>query len=126
MHPPGSRSPARLLVGTVTAVLTGVLFAPGVARGSCGDYVMMGPESGTHQSPHSPAGPKPCDGPNCSQGRQPLAPPAPARAPTSSGDDWACPTVPPSLADPGSAFLAAPEAGRRPLRRGTDVYHPPR
>ena len=128
MYPRRSRPLARLLAGTAVAVLAGVLLAPPAARASCGDYVVMGPGSAAHTPDQHPlpAGPRPCNGPHCSGGQQPLAPPAPAPVPTSPSEQWGVPMPSPLLPDAASAFLAPPRTAARPLDRGSDVYHPPR
>src|SRR5262245_58370184 len=84
----------RLLARSVTkgqlALVAAVLFAPAVARASCGDYVTVGGGHGAYgvarpgQEPghasESPGRPhRPCSGPSCT--RAPSVPPAPVPPP---------------------------------------------
>lgn len=108
------------------AIAAAVLCAPADALAGCGDYVIYtNPAHGKPAKDHTPA-PFKCNGPNCSQ-----APPA---APM--------PQVPPNvrvlpdqtlLVNRGdsdgpleASTLPFASADGSPVRRMTDVFHPPR
>jgi hypothetical protein len=112
------------LAGWVLPILAVVLLAPGQATASCGDYVAWGPDQATHHP--TPAEPdRPCTGPSCSQAPHvPLTPvpPAPVRPAQEWGDFGALLGFEP----PGHTTALAEPAAARPVRRPSDVYHPPR
>jgi hypothetical protein len=74
----------------------------------------------------APKGPKPCQGPRCSENRSPLAPlPAPVLAGPFE-DRWSQPTaLLPSSEPDGRLLIPAPEH-TDPLRSIHSVFHPPR
>jgi hypothetical protein len=125
----------RLAVGTALALLAYGLFAPPAARASCGHYVVIGSQTGrgalpamqpSHADDSLPAAPAaPCSGPRCS-GRTPVpltAPPAPVRTPDQSlADALSCVL----LVETGPTGLALEDGSRRPVRRTSTIYHPPR
>jgi hypothetical protein len=121
----------RLGVGVVAAFILGALLAPSTARAACGDGFM--PLAAHHKaaapdrSPQLPAHPlpRPCTGRLCRQNSSDPLPVPSAPAPTTSDDLGTLPTL---------LFLPAASRNSRgeesvlgqPVRRATDVYHPPR
>jgi hypothetical protein len=105
------------------------------AHASCGHYVVIGNPHPNLAPPSpapkpaakeqkAPAPVRPCSGPNCSDHRQPLTPPAPKTAPVEE-QRWChalSPAVPPSG---GPSFFSPSESAARPVR-GCSIYHPPR
>jgi hypothetical protein len=111
-------------VAIATVGLT--LCAPTNAQGGCGDYVVY--TNPAHQKPSTDHGPAPvkCHGPNCSQA--PPAAPMP-EAPTTLRI-LTDPSLPISSGDSASPSEASAlpfgPANGSPVRRPTDVFHPPR
>src|SRR5215470_13885028 len=126
--------------------LAGLVFvgiAPSSARASCGHYVIIGsplkdeggkpspqatmPDGATHQNPIEPVhpGPKPCSGPGCSQGGEPLLPPP--TAPTSIDEErWGHDLRGTVSPEHPTDFLTLPLTAARPVRFVSSVFHPPR
>jgi len=118
------------------AVAAGLVLAAPTAQASCGHYVVIGnphpdlvPSSSSPKpvanEQKAPAPVRPCSGPNCSDHRQPLTPPAPKTAPVEE-QRWRHalpPAVPPSG---GLSFFTPSESAARPVHGGCSVYHPPR
>jgi hypothetical protein len=122
-------------VAVAAGVVVTALVAPS-AHASCGHYVIIGnprvdstPEKALPFSPsqqqQAPAPVRPCSGPNCSENRQPLTPPAPKPAPVEE-QRWGydVPLAVPPHGDPHSFFLS--ETLGRPIRGACSIYHPPR
>ena len=108
--------------------LLAVALLPAPAQATCGDYVIVGNAQASHQTP-MPGEPssnpgKPCHGPSCQRHHDaPLAPTAPAPAPT---NDWivAISTVE-RLPDAGSGW-AVLSSSSTSVSRPTDIFHPPK
>jgi hypothetical protein len=115
-----------VLVGTV--VLLGLLLGPSIARAGCGDHVRFrqpADPGATAEKPIAPPAPKPCHGPHCSGGgEQPLAP-LPAPAPTGE-ERWGQPAAVDAFAEPAEPGRISEIDSPHPIRRMTDVFHPPR
>jgi hypothetical protein len=119
----------RFLVGGLCAFVLGTVCAPGQARAGCGNHQLPLPAkslSPKEASVTSPAVPHPpCSAPSCS--RQPLAPPAvPVSAPVRDVDDLAALSSPPLSVCPRPLPRLVGDPVPLPVRRGTDVFHPPR
>jgi hypothetical protein len=113
------------------ALLLGGVVAPSPARAACGDYIDLGQPMAGHASPDGDAvpdpahPPRPCTGPSCSQA--PVAPIAPVPPPAPVREDrWGFGGDFLAVADSGTSFLFCLDDPARPVRRPTDVYHPPR
>ncbi len=120
----------QLAVRGLWALVLGVSFAPAHARAGCGEGFLplhaAGPtgRTATSSDPPRPA-PIPCRGPSCS--RIPLSPPAvPASLPVHRPDDAGALAPLPPLVASDPLFRLIDGAPVRPVRRSTDVYHPPR
>jgi len=119
--PIGLRPSIRLFPAITGVILAAGLAAPTAARGECGDYVAYAKPAGEH----SP-GPTQCQGPSCS--RVPAPAPMPQAPPTLRI------LVEDSLPFVGSHFdpsvrstsLLPDTEPRSPVRRASDIYHPPR
>ncbi|HJZ89261.1 MAG TPA: hypothetical protein VKE40_00215 [Gemmataceae bacterium] len=116
-----------LLVPVALAVaLAGGMLAPSAARAECGDYVVY--TNGPHANPMSDDAPKPvpCQGPGCSQIPAPAPMPQPPTQVRILADEALIAAigftsaVPDSLPSPRSFPVG------EPIRRGSDIYHPPR
>ena len=119
------------MVGAVAAFTLSALLAPSAARAACGDGFM--PLGGGHKAatplrtPGAPTHPLPgpCPGPLCQQNTSDPLPVPVAPAPTGSDDLGTLPALllfcvaPPNSRGEESAF-------GQPIRRATDVFHPPR
>src|SRR5205085_548752 len=97
------KRPTRYLWLTLAGLAIAGL-APSTARASCGHYVLIGSPltknnkqaqpatSGpADQHPSSvpmPSGPRPCSGPGCSQGDEPVHVPLPTTPPSVEEDRW--------------------------------------
>jgi hypothetical protein len=124
------RHPILLLLAVTAVTLVGEVVRPSKAVAGCGDYVVYtnGADAERHHQDMPAESPKPsgCHGPNCRQ-----APPLPTspNVPTKSrlmSDDRAqfdCSTGTPDLP---SATLSHDAPTGQLVRRGTDVFHPPR
>ncbi len=142
MKPLGSRRSICLLAGLLSAFLAAGLLAPSEARAGCGDYVTPASRSAGHvptasaehtpQMPlpanHSPITPReghgPCQGTSCSRGSLPPLQPVPSAPPVV--ERWSCLT---SLLIPTGAKPAnylSDHSVAHPVRRGQDIFHPPR
>jgi hypothetical protein len=120
------RRALRCLPVVTIAVVTAGLFAPSEARSECGDYIVYtNPAHGKPMADHGST-PVKCHGPNCSQAPAPAPMPqvppslrilADQTIPLTDGQS----VVPPDV--PSFAFDAADAS---PIRRATDIYHPPR
>jgi hypothetical protein len=71
-----------------------------------------------------PRGPRPCSGAWCSG--QPAAPPVPSGTFEGRLGSWAWYAPSPDEVTTAASFLSAGTVTLRPLRRGNDVFHPPR
>jgi hypothetical protein len=129
----------RLLV-KLLAFATGFLIAPSLARADCGDYVHF--NAGTRQlvgqaehdagnhlreaktTAHPLRHNRPCQGPECSQGRVPT--PEPLASVRLIVEHWGCPTPPTSLPANDSGVPLAESAACEPDRSPLTVFHPPR
>jgi len=112
----------RLALGAALALL----LAPSMGRASCGDYLTHGDKSAAtpaHDSP--PAFPKPCNGPNCRQS-PPAVPIAPASPVVIGTNDWACRTSEFAVDADSSSRHDLDGAAGMPVRRTSDIFHPPR
>ena len=112
----------RLALGAALALL----LAPATGRASCGDYLSHGDKSAAapaHESP--PAVPKPCNGPHCRQS-PPAVPIAPATPVVIGAEDWACGAFDHAVADDSSSRRDLDGAADMPVRRTSDIFHPPR
>jgi hypothetical protein len=110
----------------ITAVIAAAgLFAPGEARGECGDYIVYTKPAPGQTKDHVPA-PGKCHGPNCSQAPAPA--PMPQAPPTLRilSDQTLPVTDGQSVVPPGLASSASDVGGGSPVRRSQDVFHPPR
>jgi hypothetical protein len=129
----------RLAVGGLWTLALEIAFAPAPARGAgCGDGLMplhAGPDAprtwafpglaGAGQSHRPRPVAPPCSGPSCS--RLPLVPPAaPASPPIRWADDLGAFALPLLLASPQPLGPLTDDPPSRPVRRASDVYHPPR
>src|SRR5262245_14737033 len=131
--------------GKTTAVIAALLvclLAPGAVHAGCGDHIRMvgkGEHAG-HSRSHPEASsrlsqnlddllptkfPPPCSGPMCSRGRQlpPSAPPAPAPVEL---EEWGCAVPFLDAIRTQPVELTSSHSTSHALRRGCDVYHPPR
>ena len=132
-----SRPPRYLWLALAGLALGGL--APSAARAGCGSYVHIGgarhdavpagaqaksDAAAQHPLP-APSHPKPCSGPGCSQGRQPLLP-LPTTPPSPEGERWGDNPFMTSQAEQLTAFLPLPLSAARPVRPLSSVYHPPR
>lgn len=143
MHPLNRRFLVHLLAVTMAGALPWVLVAPSGARAGCGNYVVTGDKGSaaaySNPLPHLPASPyqmpsipsaphdgsKPCSGPMCS--RAPLSlPTAPPSVAPQQGNDAAQPTLLLNVAEIQHIDCCLDETPQRPIRRGAEVYHPPR
>ena len=140
MAPARRRSPARATTLALLA-LAAVVFAPRDSRAECanrsaavlGDHAEA---SGHFESldragalPHaeSPAPPRRCSGPTCSQSPVAPAPTTPATTPPSPRPDHpACLTAVPTLAEPRRLARPIEPAARRPIHQAPAIFHPPR
>jgi hypothetical protein len=120
-------------LGAVVALLAATLFAPGVVRASCGDYLTTGAHpvmptatgAASDSMPVLPAPAAPCSGPNCS-GRSPILPNIPPAPAPVSGEQWGCAVVLPAYQGPGFASWLLQTTPDLPIRCGNSIYHPPR
>jgi hypothetical protein len=122
--------------GAITTLLALGLLAPTDARASCSHLVTWRNDPTRLSSLiepllHDLAGPadptparRPCSGAWCSG--QPAIPPVPSGAFEGRIGSWAwhAPAAEDVAVDP--SFLAPESPAPRPLRRGNDVFHPPR
>jgi hypothetical protein len=117
----------RLSAGVVLPLLLGVLAAPGTARATCGDYVLLGGHpvpAATPEAPPAPPQPGPCSGPLCSRPTSlPLSPVSTAPAPV---EDRCCPPPPLLLDDCQAVARLLERSCPKPSRSSVAVYHPPR
>jgi hypothetical protein len=122
----------RMLLRVALALSVGCLFAPARADASCGDYVIVGSQSGhsdapkpNEQSSQDRKQQQPCHGPSCSgvPSSLPLAsaPPAPAR-----DKEWAAVAFPTLLLEPRPLDVLAEYTDWHAVRRGNSIFHPPR
>jgi len=133
MNPGRVRRSLTILTGAPLALLVLGWLAPGPARATCGDYVVMG-KSGSHPATQARTAahksgaekpmPVPCPGPLCSRRVPlPITPPAP---PASPQDHFAglVPLSTPPLADHSTIHreIDSPRA----ICRTADIFHPPR
>jgi hypothetical protein len=133
MHALNTRFLASSLTGTVVAVLVGMLCAPSFVRASCGDYLLMEarakPADHSNPLPHLPTsphdGPKPCSGPMCSQAPLPFQAVPPSVTPE-RGSEPALSTLLLFFAEATPNDRCRDDATGQPVRRGADIYHPPR
>jgi hypothetical protein len=112
----------RLALGAALALL----LAPSIGRASCGDYLTHGDKATAmpqHDSP--PVAPKPCNGPNCRQS-PPAIPIAPATPVVIGAEDWACGAFDHAVAVDSSSRHDLDGAAGMPVRRTSDIFHPPR
>src|SRR5262249_24081998 len=109
------------------ALTAAVFLAPAEAQASCGDYLVPGGHGlGSPARPPAPADPaQPCSGPHCSRAPLPITPaplpPAPVRGDQAPAADPAA-----TLSDATPSFLAPDEGAAHPVRRASNVFHPPR
>jgi hypothetical protein len=109
-----------LVPGITLVILALGLVAPTAAHGECGDYVAYAKPTGDH----SPS-PMKCHGPSCS--RVPAPPPMPQAPPLRILVEDSLPFVG-GDSDPSVrsiSLLPDAEPGS-PVRRASDIYHPPR
>lgn len=124
----------QLAVGGLWALALGAVLAPGQARAGCGDGLMplgdghhaAGKAVVRHGATDTPKpAPRPCSGPLCS--RAPLAPsPMPLSSTPRTVDDLCTLTPLLLLPVPGPLAALAEDVPECPVRRSSDVYHPPR
>ena len=118
--------------------------APSTARASCGHYVQIGSslQDKTSQAdkaartdklagaehpmpvPSSP-GKKPCSGPGCSQGGQPLLP-VPTTTPTIEEERWGTNPLGIQPTEHPTGILPFFSGATRPVRPALSIFHPPR
>jgi hypothetical protein len=113
-----------VLIGTMVPLA--LLVGQSVARAGCGDHVEFRRPTGTPpEKPIAPAAPKPCHGPHCSGGGgQPLAP-LPAPAPIGE-ERWGQPAAVNAIGETAGPGRISEVTSPHPIRRTTDVFHPPR
>jgi len=138
-----SKFSARSFAAVLFAVTVGGALFPATAVASCGDYVMLGaghPFRSRHPDPSADRvteetgipqedggrsqTPAPCSGPECGRHRNPL-PAAPAGAREVSheyGFALASAVLAPSHVSTPCRIAAA----ARPVRRASNIFHPPR
>jgi hypothetical protein len=130
----GRRLLTPFTTGAALALAAGLALAPPAARADCAAHSFSlagldGPfapaAAPAAARPAAPRGPKPCTGPHCRARRDRGADPLPSEPPT-RGDEWGCVlTFAPPPAAPHGARLSG-DAPARPVRRGAEVFHPPR
>ena len=122
----GLRRATSLLPAITGVIAAAGLFAPAAARGECGTYIVYtDPAHAKPMGDHSP-GPGKCQGPNCSQAPAPAPMP---QAPTSLRvlPDQSLPLVGGDGNGSSGAFSHPFDpADGSPVRRPSDVFHPPR
>jgi hypothetical protein len=123
-----ARHPFFLPFLVVCATLAGEVVRPSKASAGCGDYVVYPNKAraGGHHSDMPPDDPKPvCHGPRCSQ---PLPIPATPGVPTKTQvtDDRVGLETTADTPVLFSTFLSLDLSVGPAIRRGTDVFHPPR
>ena len=133
------RRPPRYLWLALAGLALGGL-APSTARAGCSDYVHVGaprhdeamqtsrPGKADAAAQHplpAPSHPRPCSGPGCSQGHQPLLP-LPTTPPSPEGERWGHNPFTASQAEQPTDFLPLPLSAVHPVRPPSSVYHPPR
>jgi hypothetical protein len=116
----------------MAVLVAGGLLMPARAHAGCDNQAFlrgdsagqMTPGSMTHHVPGHPS-PKPCSGPNCSRGSDPV-PLVPVFLSPSTGDQWLW--VPPFrvTGDDGKARFLGDQPTLQPIRRGDPIEHPPR
>lgn len=127
-----------LVVTAALALWTGALFAPPMARASCGDYVRldsqgqelsdalrkMSPRADSSAA-HGPSPVRPpCPGLMCSRQPSPLVPSPMTRS--AEKEEWGFPLIVP-LTPEVDLNLVHPRAKRcQSVHRPPSVYHPPR
>jgi hypothetical protein len=135
---------ARYLIKPLTSALLALLgccvIASTVARADCGDYVhfnagtrqLVGQaeqDAGNHLLEAKPTlhplrHNRPCQGPECSQGRVPT--PEPLASVRLIVEHWGCPTPPTPLPANDSGVALAGSAVCEPDRSLSTIFHPPR
>jgi hypothetical protein len=120
------RPPFAVTLAVTLVTLAGV--GPSRAVAGCGDYVTYTDpaDAGRHSIPTDRApGPGKCHGPHCSEAPPPPAAPGSPTKVRPSNDDRAVEVRGPAVAEPSNPFPADP-SNERPVRRTSDVFHPPR
>jgi hypothetical protein len=123
------------LKATPALIAAALTLSPADARASCGDYLHTAKPAriGTLASQalpdvppnqHPPVGPCRCSGPGCGS-HVPLTP-APVPSAPPGIDLWAQFMPVPEAEPPAAAGTLAAGPNPRALRRGSNVYHPPR
>jgi hypothetical protein len=124
------RHPIIPLLVAIGVTLVGEFVCPSKAAAGCGDYIVYTNQSDAarHSSDMPADDPKPlgCHGPNCRQAPPPpTLPGAPAKTRLAS-DDRVSLDSSITTPDPLSVTLSTDTPVGQLVRRGTDVFHPPR
>jgi hypothetical protein len=115
-----------LVPAALTVALAAGMFAPSAAHAECGDYVVY--TNGPHAKPMSDDAPRPvpCHGPGCSQIPAPAPMPQPPTQVRILADEALIAAIGFASEVPDSLPSPFDNPAGEPIRRGSDIYHPPR